>query len=97
MLTALIDELVRSRLGPVPLLSDRRRPCPGAPRKGPELDALYRRLMEIFEEYDEENLRPPTKKDMTDAFGFSVTTLGERIKELKVSGYTWPIDIRNSA
>lgn len=97
MLSNLIDDLVRSRLGPVPFINNPRRLSPGAPRKGPELNALYRRLIEIFEEYDEENLRPPTKKDMADAFGFSVTTLDERIKELKLSGYTWPIDIRNSA
>ncbi len=96
-LSGLIDELVRSRLAPVPLLIERRRPSPGAPRKGPELDVLHQRLVELFEEYDEENLRPPTKKDMADALGFSVTTLDDRIKELKARGYQWPIDIRNSA
>jgi hypothetical protein len=93
----LIDELVYYRSTPVPLKRPGRRASPGAPRKGPDLNVLYQRLVDLFEEYHDEGLRPPTKRDMAEAIGLSLTTLDERIKELKELNFTWPIDIRNSA
>ena len=96
-ISGLIDDLVRYRSALVPLKRPRRGASPGAPRKGPELAELYQRLVNLFEGYHDDGLRPPTKRDMAEAVGLSVTTLDERIKELKDLNFPWPIDVRNSA